>query len=165
MPEIEFAAHLARLGAVSNKIVGNIEELARSRLATIGVDALLVDVAKLFGVRPIDLVVVCAADGTMAGVITKTSIVQRIAQCAGSACRTSAASVMTRQVEFCRRDDKLHDVLALMQRRGFQRIPLIDAESHPLGVVIAHDALNAMLSDEEYEGALLRDYVMGIGYH
>lgn len=41
---------------------------------------------------------------------------------------------------------------------------VIDEQSRPTGVVNARDALRTLLAQEKYEEALLRDYVMGIGY-
>ena len=163
--ELVLAHAVLQTRRMNPKTVGNIEALVRSRLATVRMDALRVDMAKQFGSRHIDLVVVCEADDTMAGVITKTGIVQRIAYCAGSACRTAAAEVVSRTVESCAPQDELHDVLSQMKRCGFARLPVVDSRLRPLGVALARDALNALLADEEYEGALLRDTVMGIGYH
>ena len=100
----------------------------------------------------------------MEGVITKTNIVRRIGHCAGSACTTSAASLMTRDVAFCQPTDDLAEVLAMMQARGFVHIPVVDGHAIPSGVINARDALRELLTQEQYEESLLRDYVMGIGY-
>ena len=43
-------------------------------------------------------------------------------------------------------------------------VPVIDEKSGPSGVVNARDALRVLWAEEKYEEALLRDYVMGIGY-
>ena len=71
---------------------------------------------------------------------------------------------MTRDVAYCRPTDRLPDVLAMMGRRGYVHIPVVDDGFQPIGVVNARDALRALLAQGEYEGSLLRDYVMGIGY-
>ena len=145
-------------------LVSSIAAVARSRLVTIVTDALLVDAAKLLSNTQISLVVACDYDGVMAGVITKTNIVQKIGRCGGSACMATAADVMTRDVTYCRPTDYLPDVLSMMATRGFVHIPVIDEHSRPLGVVNARDALRALMAEEQYEASLLRDYVMGIGY-
>lgn len=146
------------------KLVSSIDAVARSRLLTINVDALLVDVAKLLSDTQISLVVVCDSDGAMVGVITKTNIVQQFGRCGESACTTVAADVMTREVAYCRPTDSLPDVLSMMEKRGFVHIPVVDENSKPSGVVNARDALRALMAEEKYEASLLRDYVMGIGY-
>ena len=71
---------------------------------------------------------------------------------------------MKTEVVSCGPDDDLNTVLAMMKARHLVHIPVLDAKGIPLGVINAHDALSAMLKDEKYEEALLRDYVLGIGY-
>ena len=144
------------------KLVSSIESTARSRLAMVSAEASLVEVAKLLSDTQISLVVVCGSDGRMVGVVTKTDIVRQIGQCGPST--TVAADVMTRDVASCRPTDSLPDVLSMMGRRGFVHVPVVDKQFRPSGVVNARDALRALLADEKYEEALLRDYVMGIGY-
>ena len=100
----------------------------------------------------------------MAGVVTKTNIVQQFSRSVASLGTAVAGEVMTRVVTFCRPTDSLLDVLAQMEKRGFAHIPVIDEESRPYGVVNSGDALRALMADEKYEASLLRDYVMGIGY-
>jgi len=146
------------------KLVSSMDAIAASRLATVSVKALLADVAKVLSSTHISLVVVCNCDGTMAGVITKTNIVQRISQCEEAVCTMAAADMMTLDVTSCRPTDLLPDVLSMMHKRGFVHIPVIDEQSKPTGVVNARDALRTLQAQEKYEDALLRDYVMGIGY-
>lgn len=149
---------------MNTKLVSSIDIITRSRLVTVDVDVSLADIAKLLSDTPISLVVVCNSDGAMAGVITKTDIVRQIGRCRESACAAAATDVMTRDVAYCRQTDYLPDVLAMMGKRGFVHIPVVDENSKPLGVVNARDALRALLVEEKYEGSLLRDYVTGVGY-
>lgn len=149
---------------MNTKLVSSIGDIARSRLATVGLDALLLDGAKLLADTKINLVVVCGPDGTLAGVITKTDIVRVISGCCGSACTQLAADVMSSQVASCHLADGLTDVLSTMQQGGFMQIPVLDEHSRPLGVISARDVLRELMVEDEYEESLLRDYVMGIGY-
>ena len=149
---------------MNTKLVSSIDKTARSRLVTVCVDTSIVKVAKLLSSTHISLVVVCNAHGAMVGIISKTNIVQQVGHCRGASCTSAAAELMTRDVTYCRPGDRLEDVLAMMAKRGFVHIPVVDEYSKPLGVVNARDALRALLADEEYEESLLRDYVTGIGY-
>jgi CBS domain-containing protein len=45
-----------------------------------------------------------------------------------------------------------------------KNVPVVDADSKPLGVLNARDVLQSLLEDVEYEEQLLRDYVMCVGY-
>jgi CBS domain-containing protein len=137
---------------------------AQSHLVKISETAQLIQAAALFGRDRADLIIVCDDAGKMVGVVSKTDIVSRIGQCQGSACTTMVASVMTREVACCRPGDELQQAWALMKERGFLHIPIVDPEGRPLGTLYARDALQGLLGAVEQEEALLRDYVMNIGY-
>lgn len=145
--------------------VARILPIALQRLITIRDDALLTDAARALSSRPISLVVVCNPDGVMVGVITQTDIVRQIAHCHGVSCTMSAAAAMTRNLTYCHPSDALQDVLSIMKERGFVHIPIVEQDSRPVGVINARDALQALLVEADDEGLLLRDYIMGIGYH
>ncbi len=149
---------------MNSKLVSTIEAATQARLATAGVNAPLVEVANQLSVTRISLVVICAENGTIAGVITKTDIVKQLGKYVGNVSNMIAADVMTRDVTCCAPDDCLPDVLAMMRQFGFVHLPVVDDAGNPVGVVNARDALRAMLGEEKYEAALLRDYVMGVGY-
>jgi hypothetical protein len=48
--------------------------------------------------------------------------------------------------------------------RGLQRIPVLDGNRKPVGIIYARDALQCLLGEVEGEETLLRDYVMNVGY-
>ena len=52
-----------------------------------------------------------------------------------------------------------------MKARRLPRLPVLDEEDHPIGILYARDVLQAMLAQAEDHESLLRDYVMGVGYH
>lgn len=143
-----------------------IEEMlpkARERLVTIAENVPLIQAAKLLQAGS-ELVIVCDSAGILVGVITKTDIVAQISNCQRASCMTNAALVMTRDVVRCESKDLLHDVWARMKERGLKNVPVVDSESRPLGLLHARDILQLLLSESEFEDAMLRDYVMGVGY-
>lgn len=144
--------------------VDRVLDAARARLATIPQGALLRESALLLHDREVNLVVVCDAGGAMVGVVSKTDIVRRIAHCLGSACTAVVATVMTRDVVHCRPADLLQDVWQLMKERNVLHVPVVDGERSPLGVLHARDVLLELMGEVEHEKALLRDYVLGVGY-
>jgi CBS domain-containing protein len=136
----------------------------RGTLVTIPDDAPLIEAAKLLR-GEVDIVVVCDPAGSLAGVITKRDVVRQISVCQGAGCMTRAALVMTRDVTTCRAEDWLHDVWSVMKQRGLKNVPVVDPGSRPIGILNARVALQALLQETENEEMLLRDYVMGVGYH
>ena len=145
-------------------IVEKMLPVARERLVVIDESALLTTAARLLNDRHTNLVVARDKKGTMTGVVTKTDIVRQLSHCHGSGCTAPVAAVMTRDVTCCRSADLLQDVWSIMKERNLLHIPIVDEEFRPVGVVNARDALLLLLEGTEYEEALLRDYVMGIGY-
>ena len=145
--------------------VNHLSAVTHARLATVTLQTPLLEAAQQLSQTHIGLVVVCAPDGVMAGIVSKSDIVRQISHCLGSACRTLASELMTTDVICCQPTDLLSDVLALMHRHGLVHVPVLDAHQRPLGVVNARDALRALVAEGEYEQSLLLDYVMGVGYH
>lgn len=136
---------------------------ARKRLVTIAEEAPLIEAAGLLH-SGTDLVIVCHADGTLAGVVTKTDVVAQISNCQGSGCLALASIAMTRDVMLCRSGDLLEDLWKRMKKSSFKNIPFVDQDSRPLGVLNARDMLQALMTESTAEEALMRDYVMGVGY-
>mgnify|MGYP001797486790 CR=1 FL=1 len=71
---------------------------------------------------------------------------------------------MTREVVSWRTNESLHDIWAVMKKRGLKRIPMVDERQKPIGVIYARDALQNLLGEVADEETLLRDYVMDVGY-
>jgi len=156
------AAAEARAAAPAR--VSVLEAVARSRLLTVGPDALLVEVAALLSNAQISVVVVCDAVGLPMGTITETVLVRRLGLGQADFFTTQAGDVMTGELTACASDDMLSDVLAMMHKRGLTHVLVVDATNKPLGVINPRDGLRALLAAGNHEEELLRNYVMGIGY-
>jgi CBS domain-containing protein len=137
---------------------------ARERLVTISGAAPVKDAAALMSRPHTDAVIVCSGDGGMVGVLTKTDIVGQITRCVGGGCTARVDAIMTRDVVSCRPDEPLQGIWSVMKARGLQRIPVLDGDRKPIGIIYARDALQCLLGEVENDEALLRDYVMNVGY-
>jgi CBS domain-containing protein len=51
-----------------------------------------------------------------------------------------------------------------MNARSLRCVPILDDSGRPHGVVHARDLVCALLEEVKEEEALLRDYVLGVGY-
>jgi CBS domain-containing protein len=145
-------------------VVGDVEELARRRLVTAATDALLPDLARLLSDTPVSLVVVCTREQTMAGIVTKTDVVRRIAESPAAVGWLRAADAMTREVIHCHPGDVLEEVLGVMREHSLVHMPVVDAGARPVGVLEARDALRALMGHATEQASFLRDYIMGVGY-
>jgi CBS domain-containing protein len=154
----------AEARAVAPLLVSGIEAVARSRLLTVSADTRLVEVAARLSSAQINVVVVCDATGSALGTITETMLVKQLGLGQADFFVTHAADVMTKEFTTCEPQDLLSDVLAMMHARGLIYVLLIGTDKQPLGVLNARDGLRALLAAGNHEEALLRNYVMGIGY-
>ena len=154
----------AEARAVAPLLVGGIEAVARSRMLTVSPTSLLVEVAALLSSAQISVVVVCDASGSPLGTITETVLVRRLGLGQADFFTTVAGDVMARGFDACAPADLLSDVLATMHERGLIHVLVVDSEHKLLGIVNARDGLRALLAAGNHEEALLRNYVMGIGY-
>ena len=136
---------------------------ACERLAVVDAGASVKNAADLMAQPATDLVVVCR-DGAVVGVVTKTDIVVQISRNPGSDLGAPVDTIMRRDVATCRSSDPLSDVLRAMKERGFHRIPVVDDQRRPVGIVYARDALQCLLEDVEIDDELLRDFITGVGY-
>jgi CBS domain-containing protein len=144
--------------------IANVLPSTQERLLLLGDHRQLTDAASLLAEPNRQMVVICDRAGAMVGVVTRTDIVRQIRHCKGCACTTACAMVMSTQVISCRPDDWLHDVWSTMKSKGLHSVPVVDANSRPLGLLSASDALEMLLSEVEEEEELLKDYVMCVGY-
>lgn len=143
--------------------VENLLSAARERLTKIDEDAPLINAARLLR-SGTDILVVCDPEGALRGVITKTDVVAQISRCQGSGCLALASTTMIQDVMVCGSDDILEDLWIGMRERGLKNIPVVDLNAHPIGVLNARDMLQALLKESHSEEAMMRDYVMGVGY-
>ena len=163
VPEVPPVA-AAEARAVAPSLVSGVEQVARSRLRTVTPEASLADVAALLSRVQIGVVIVCDAAGAAVGVITETILVRHLGLGRADVHTTRAGDVMSPEFTTCAPTDLLSDVLAMMHTRGLIHVVLLGADQRPLGVLNARDGLRVLLAAGNHEEALLRNYVMGIGY-
>lgn len=137
---------------------------AQERLLTLGADAHVTEAATILGDTTHHLVVVCDVGGSMIGVVTRTDIVREVSHCHGCACTMACRMIMTTQVVSCLPKDSLNQVWATMKDKALHSVPIVDEARRPLGLVSARDAFEMMLSEAEYEEAMMKEYVMCTGY-
>jgi len=145
--------------------VHNVLAAARERLVMVGINAPVTEAARALGIPHTHLVAVCNHAGELVGILSKTDIVKHISHCLGHACTVAVSTIMTQDVVCCHPQDLLLDVWLIMKARMLLCIPVVGPDSNPLGILYARDVLQILLTEVEDEEALLRDYIMSVGYH
>lgn len=147
-------------------LVKHILEPARKRLAVLSQEASLFDAARILANQETHtpLAVVCDSDGTAVGVIAPIHIVNILASAGVDALGLNAGAIMTKPALTCHVDEALEQVWAIMNSRTLPCAPILDDDGRAQGVLHARDVAIALLDEVNYDEALLRDYVMGVGY-
>lgn len=135
------AAAEARAAAPAR--VNSMAAMTHSRLLTVGIDSLLVEVAALLSNAKISLVVVCDAAGLPVGTIAETVLIRHLGLGQADFFSTNAGDVATREIVSCSPDDALVDVLSMMHTRGFIHVLVVDPSNEPIGVLNARNGLRA----------------------
>ena len=104
----------------------------------------------------------CDENRRATGVVTKSDVVRHLTS--AGVTDTLAANLMSRNVISCCPGDDLHATWQRMGAQNLQNMPVLSAESRPLGVLDIRDALKILFEQEEYQEYLLFNYVAGVGY-
>jgi signal-transduction protein with cAMP-binding, CBS, and nucleotidyltransferase domain len=85
------------------------------------------------------IVLALDAAGALAGVLTERDVVTRVAFQAGPS--TPLSTMMTPAPLTAPPDEPLYRVIALLRRKGFRHVPVVERDGTPLGVIARADAL------------------------
>ena len=144
-------------------LVKHLLSTSAATLETVPQEAALIEAARRLR-NGTDIVAICDRAGCLAGIVTKSDVVERISECHGASCVAPVAAAMTTDVVCCQAEDLLRDVWGVMRERGLKNVPIVDAQHRPVGLVTAREALQPLLQSVEHEETLLRDYVACVGY-
>jgi CBS domain-containing protein len=143
-------------------LIETLHAMTSARLAVVTASATLRAAALALSRPQVGLIVVCDGDRKAAGVLSKSDVIRHLTD-AGMT-ETSVAKVMSRDIVSCRADDDLYATWQRMAVRGLQNMPVLSADSAPVGILDVRDALKALFMNEEYQERLLQDYIGGVGY-
>lgn len=88
-----------------------------------------------------DCALVVDAQGKLVGIVTERDVARRITFKAAP--DSSLSQVMTAPVKTTLPDERLYRAVAAMRRRELRRLPVVDGDSRPIGLLDARDAIAA----------------------
>ena len=142
--------------------VDRLKAETSARLAVIHVTASLQSAALSLSRPGIGLAVVCQETGCVVGVLSKADLVRRFA--ISGLAEAPVAELMSRSVVSCCPGDDVHDVWQMMTARNLENVPVLDANSAPLGILNIRDAMKMLFEEEEFLERSLVNYISGVGY-
>lgn len=78
------------------------------------------------------------------GIVTDRDIAVRAVANGRDLANLTAADIMTKGAICCREDEKVRDVLKMMEQKQIRRIPVVDEHHHPIGMISLGDISQAM---------------------
>ncbi len=142
--------------------IETLNPVTSTRLAVVDIGATLQTAAMSLSEPATRLIVVCHEDGRVAGVLNGLDIVRHLAT-SGSA-DEPVATLMSRPLVACGPEDDVQYVRAQMIAQKLENVPVIGADFRPLGILDIRDLTDVLLDQEERQGRMLVNYVMGVGY-
>ena len=112
--------------------------------------ATVADAARLMTEHQWDMVVVCAENGQLAGVVSWQDIMRVLSTVSGSISALKVSQLMTVKPITCGLEDDVHDVLHLMAKHHFHHMPVV-AHGHLAGMVRHADILMALLEESDLD--------------
>jgi CBS domain-containing protein len=143
-------------------VIDKLGSATSSRLAAIAATGTIQAAARAFADLNTGLLVVCDEAGRAAGVLSKSDLIRHLA--GGGPVGAPLAPAMSRNIVHCAPEDDLYAVWQGMLARRLQNMPVLDADSRPLGVLDIRDALQALLEEEQCQEQVLVNYISGVGY-
>lgn len=130
-----------------------VEEVMHGSIIWSTPDTSLGEIAKIMrdndvGAIPIGL------DGKLIGMVTDRDIVVRALADGRDVSSLTARDVMTEGVSCCRADQDLKEAIRLMEEKALRRLPVLDANSRPVGMLSLGDVSNA--AEAELAGELAK---------
>lgn len=141
--------------------IDTLHPVTSRRLRVIADTATLEAAALAFSAAHIGLLIVCDAEGAVAGIVSKSDLIRHLPIGGTGA---PVTSLMCRAVVSCAPGDDLHDAWRVMSNRNLQNMPVLSADAKPVGVLDIRDAMKVLFEEEELQEHLLANYVAGVGY-
>ena len=136
-----------------------IDQLMSKPVITCSIDDHLHTAAQLMWEHDCGAIPVVNTEGRLVGIVTDRDICMA-AYTQGSAPHAIPVSTaMTRDVRSCRAGDSIGIAEQLMREGQVRRIPIVDDEDHPLGLVSLHDITRKVARAKKRNGAPDRDVV------
>ena len=119
----------------------------------------LMEVANKLAAQRIGAIVIVAARGEVAGIISERDIIRALSV-VGPDCLTQPVSQsMTQKVVTCQETDTLEELMAMMTARRFRHLPVM-ADDVLVGIISIGDMVKHHVAELKMEATAMRGYIM-----
>jgi CBS domain-containing protein len=93
-------------------------------------------------------------EDAITGILTDRDIILRVVVNGDSPAAVRVSDVMSKTVFACKEDDTVETALAIMRERQIRRMPVLNNEGKPIGVVVLSDLAKAVSGPEQVREAI-----------
>jgi CBS domain-containing protein len=129
-------------------------------VVTVEPEITLLEVAGILNDRKIGAVVVAGMEGRIAGIFTERDLVRTIATKGVEALDQPVKAMMTTNVQRCREDQTVDEVMGMMTSGRFRHVP-VEAHSRLAGIISIGDVVKARMREVEIEAEQMKAYIAG----
>ena len=138
-----------------------LQKKGSTEVATIAPAAAASDAVRELSRRRIGALVVTAAGGEIAGIVSERDIVRRLGEEGPGALARPVSEIMTTTVQTCTADDTAFDLLGRMTEGRFRHMPVLSSDGRMDGILSIGDVVKARLEEIEAENAAMADMLSG----
>lgn len=115
-------------------------------VVTVRPDAAVTDVVQLLNEHKIGALPVCGSTGDLVGIVSERDIIRALSKSNPSFGDLRVSDLMTFNVATCSMDDKVEEVMAVMDRRSIRHVPVV-ADGRLVTILSSRDILAALLRE------------------
>jgi CBS domain-containing protein len=129
-------------------------------VVTVEPDITLLEVAGILNDRKIGAVVIAGMEGRIAGIFTERDLVKTIATMGVGALDQPVKAMMTTNVQRCREDQTVDEVMGMMTSGRFRHVP-VETQARLAGIISIGDVVKARMREVEIEAEQMKAYIAG----
>jgi CBS domain-containing protein len=126
-------------------------------VVTVRPDATVRELLALLDEHNIGAVIVSADGSRLDGIVSERDVVRRLHR-DESVLESSVSAIMTGDVQTCRSDQTVNELMQVMTEGRFRHIPVVDGDT-VTGIVSIGDVVKSRMSELEFERDQLDSYV------
>jgi len=123
-------------------------------------EASVYDALKLMADRNVGAILVLAADGRMAGILSERDYARKVVLRGQTSRETPVSAIMTPEVVCIPPEMTIDECMGLMTHRHIRHLPVTEHD-RPIGVVSIGDVGRAMIENQGFVIAQLEQYICG----
>lgn len=141
-------------------VVKNMLDAKGRNVVTLSPDKTLLEVAGILRENRIGAVIVLDADDRISGIFTERDLVRAIADKGMMALEMPVSAVMTVNVQRCREDTTVNQLMEMMSSGRFRHVPVED-DDRLVGIISIGDVVKSRIREVELEAEQIKAYIAG----